>query len=297
MRILLTGANGFIGRHVCKYLREQGAEVIGLDIGPEAKHPEMDGYIQWMLSERTEEDFFPEKPIDAVVHLAADMRHGDHEIEVVTHNCAGEQHLLELAEKHHVKVQVQMSSLPVIGFPKEHPITENHPLHPPTIYHATKRMMELLANYADYTFGLRTVSFRICAPVGIGMNQKTIFPVFIRKALAGEDLTIYGEGSRQQTYIHVRDIAQAIYQAIISEKAHGVYNLASYNRISNLDLAKKIVEVTGSSSKIVMTGLPDAQDGQIWDVCIDRLKGDTAYEPVVSIEECICEQAEYLREN
>lgn len=110
-------------------------------------------------------------------------------------------------------------------------------MKPPTVYHVTKHTQELLADYASYTFGLRTVSLRICSPVGCGVNPKTIFPVFVNKALSGEDITIYGQGTRKQTYIHVKDIAQAIYRCIVSQ-AQGVYNLASYNLISNLDLAK-----------------------------------------------------------
>lgn len=121
-----------------------------------------------------------------------------------------------------IKVFVQLSSLPVIGKPVEHPITEQHSLKPPTVYHATKVMEELLANYADYHHGLRTASFRISAPVGTGMNRNTIFPTFVSKACKGEDLVLSGKGNRKQTYVHVRDISKALLQAIESEK-HMVY--------------------------------------------------------------------------
>ena len=126
--------------------------------------------------------------IDAIIHLAADMRKEPYNVEVVAHNCVGTQRLLEFAEREHIGVFLQLSSLPVIGKPEEHPITEKHSLKPPTVYHATKIAEELLANYADYMHGVRTASFRISAPVGPGVNPKTIFPTFVTKAKNGEDL-------------------------------------------------------------------------------------------------------------
>ena len=295
MKVLVTGSNGFIGSNLCRYLKKQGCDVIGLDLAGASRVDAVDEYIQCDLSTEATGLILNGHTIDALVHLAADMRHAPYEVDVVRNNCVGEQRLLELCEAQKVPIFVQLSSLPVIGRPVEHPITEKHPLHPPTVYHATKRMMELLADYAYYTHGLRTVSFRICAPVGVGMNQKTIFPTFVRNALAGNDIVLYGKGTRKQTYIHVNDIAQAIYKAILSDKAQGVYNLGSHNLLSNEELAHKCVDTLKSSSKIVFNGQPDPMDEDEWDISLDRVKADTGYEPLVSIEEAILEQAEALR--
>lgn len=300
VNILVTGSNGFIGSNVCKYLKKQGCYVIGLDLAPtRATHSQVDAYVQCDLSSEETAHIFDSREVDAVVHLASDMRHDcpESEIEVVYHNCVGMQRLLAACEANHVKVLVQLSSLPVIGRPEQHPITEMHPLKPPTVYHATKIMQEVLANYAAYTHGLRTVSCRISAPVGIGMNPRTIFPIFIRRALLGEDIVLYGHGKREQTYIHVDDIAQAIYKAILSDKAQGVYNLGSYNRISNAELAQKCVEVLNSTSRIVYNGQEDPQDNDVWDMSLERLQKDTGYEPVVSIAYAIREQAEEIKKH
>ena len=198
--------------------------------------------------------------------------------------------LLELCEEKRIGVFVQLSSLPVIGSPVQHPVTEEHPLKPPTVYHVTKHTQELLANYASYTFGLRTVSLRICSPVGYGVNPKTIFPVFVRKAMAGESITLFGQGTRKQTYIHVKDIAKAIELCILSE-AQGVYNLASYNLISNRELAEKCVALLHSDSEIVYSGDVDPMEGLCWDVSIEKLKKDTGFEPEVTIDEAILDLA------
>lgn len=296
MHLLVTGSNGFIGRNFCAWCHEHyGWEITGLDLSESSRIP-VEHYVQYSLGPAGSIDALDDamSGVDAVVHFAADMRREPHNVAVVRDNCTGTQMLLEACERAGVSCFVQLSSLPVIGHPVEHPIDEHHPLKPPTVYHATKVMDELLANYADYARGIRGVSLRICAPVGEGVKPTTIFPTFVRNALDGKDIVLYGKGTRKQTFIHVYDIAQAICKAITSENAHGVYNLASRNLISNMELAEKCIEILGSSSQIVYNGQPDPSDDEAWDVCIDRLEKDTGYEPKLSIDECIRRQAAYL---
>ena len=290
--ILITGSNGFIGRHVCEYFRQKGYYVIGLG-RREKSVPEVDEYLKIDLESEEISNYIPKEKIAAVIHLAADMRREPNCVEVVRANCTGEQRLLEFCVKNSINTFLQLSSLPVIGSPKILPIKEDHPICPPSVYHSTKFMGEILADYAMRKHGIRTASFRISSPVGKGMNEKTIFPIFVKKAANQEDITIYGKGTREQTYIHVDDISQALFKALNSEKCKGVYNLASFNRISNLDLAKKCVEVLKSKSKIVFNGLPDSSDGEIWDVCIDKLMADTGFTPKITLESCIKEIANY----
>lgn len=294
MRVLVTGSNGFIGHHVCAWLQERGVEVIGSGRSEHAKCA-CDGYVRCDLGSAEAAGILAsiEQPLDGVVHLAADMRHEPHAVEVVETNCGGTQRLLEFCENAGIPAFVQLSSLPVIGSPVEHPITEEHPLKPPTVYHVTKHTQEMLAEYATYTFGLRTVSFRICSPIGQGVNPKTIFPVFVQRALAGEGITLLGRGTRQQTFIHVDDISQAVYLALTTD-AQGVYDLASYNLVSNHDLAKRCVELLDSASRIVFCG-EDACDGQVWDVSIERAKRDMGYEPQRDLDYLITDLADSYR--
>ncbi|MBR3149650.1 MAG: NAD(P)-dependent oxidoreductase [Eubacterium sp.] len=299
MKVLVTGSNGFIGGHVCKYLLNQGVYVIGLDLHDEMRK-ECSEYIRFNLA--TDDmskilDTISVDKIDAVVHLASDMRHEPYTVDVVTNNLRGTQKLLEYCIENKMSSFVQLSSLPVIGSPKEVPIKENHSIKPPTVYHVTKYTQELLADYSNYTFGLRTASFRICAPVGTGVNPKTIFPTFVRRALAGEDITLIGKGTRRQTYIHVNDIAQALYKALCNENAQGTYNLASYNNLSNKELAEIIIKQLGSSSKIEFLDTPDPMDDYNWEVCIDKIANDIGYKPEVGIEYAIDEYARYVRES
>ena len=187
MNILVTGSNGFIGDHVSKYLKGRGHYVIGL--GRKEKAFNTDSISEYIKCDIGGTDFEGLKNvfqrIDAVIHLAADMRKEPYLIDVISANCTGTQRLLELCEANGVNVFLQLSSLPVIGKPLYHPITEEHPIHPYTVYHITKRTEELLANYAYEYHGVRTASFRISAPIGTRVNPNTIFPTLIRKAIEG----------------------------------------------------------------------------------------------------------------
>ncbi|MBQ9900816.1 MAG: NAD(P)-dependent oxidoreductase [Clostridia bacterium] len=292
MKVLLTGSNGFIGGHTCKWLRQKGVYVIGTGRHQESL-AECDEYVTCDLFTSdvgTLLDKTKAGTVDAVIHFAADMRHEPYTVEVTANNCVGTQRLLEMCESRKIPAFIQLSSLPVIGYPVQHPITEHHPLHPPTVYHVTKHTQELLAEYANYTFGLRTVSFRICSPVGKGVNPRTIFPTFVRKALAGEDITLSGKGTRKQTYIHVNDISNAVYLALTTG-AQGVFNLASHNLISNHDLAKKIISVLHSDSQIVFSGAEDPMDEWVWDIDISKLTQATGFQPQIGIDECILDLA------
>ncbi len=296
MNVLITGSNGFIGRHVCNYLKSRNIYILGLGRQKQSI-PIVDEYICCDMDSEQIKNIMSETKvnhIDAIIHLAADMRKEPYNVEVVAHNCVGTQRLLEFAESNNIDVFLQLSSLPVIGKPKEHPITEQHPLMPPTVYHATKIAEELLANYADYMYGIRTASFRISAPVGLGVNPNTIFPTFVRKAMNGEDLILSGKGTRVQTYIHVKDIAQALYLALNIENAHGVYNLSSYNAISNKELAELCIKTLKSNSKVVFNNQEDIMDDYIWDVSLKHINEDIGYEPIVSIKEAIIEYSDYL---
>ncbi len=294
MRVLVTGSNGFIGHHVCSWFRDQGIEVVGL--GRSAQPVcEVDGYIQCDLAS-DEVAHIPSKAgsLDGVIHLAADMRHEPYAVSVVETNCGGTQRLLEMCEATEVPVFLQLSSLPVIGRPRELPITEEHSLRPPTVYHVTKHTQEMLAEYATYTFGLRTASFRICSPVGEGVNPKTIFPTFVRRALAGDDLVLLGEGGRQQTYIHVDDISQALYLALTKPEGQGVYNLASHNKVSNADLAARCIELLGSESRIVFQG-EDACEHDDWDISLEKIKTDLGFQPQRGLDHLILDLADAFR--
>ncbi|MBR0514233.1 MAG: NAD(P)-dependent oxidoreductase [Clostridia bacterium] len=296
-RILVTGSNGFIGHHFCSYMMEHGYYTIGIGRTKTSKANVAEYYSCDLATDEVFRIVGNEiKQIDAIIHLAADMRKEPHNISVVTDNCGGTQRLLELCEIKQIPAFLQLSSLPLIGKPDKLPITEDYKVEPPTVYHATKRMEELLADYAYRKRGIRTASFRITSPTGEGMNESTILPTFVKCAIKNEDILLYGKGTRKQTYIHVLDIARALECALLSD-CHGVYNLASYNCISNFDLAKAVTEICKSKSKIIFNGKNDPMDEYYYEVDISKIKQDTGFEPQIGIEEIIRDMEQHLKEN
>lgn len=297
MNILVTGSNGFIGDHVSKYLKGRGHYVIGL--GRKEKAFNTDSISEYIKCDIGGTDFEGLKNvfqrIDAVIHLAADMRKEPYLIDVISANCTGTQRLLELCEANGVNVFLQLSSLPVIGKPLYHPITEEHPIHPYTVYHITKRTEELLANYAYEYHGVRTASFRISAPIGTRVNPNTIFPTLIRKAIEGDDLILMGNGTRKQNYLYVYDIARCLELSLTAENVHGVYNLTSNLLLSNYELAEKVIATMNSKSSIVLRG-EDPMDDYVWDASICRIIEDSGYCPSAILEDIIKEYVLWLKE-
>lgn len=299
MRFLITGTNGYIGRHTCNYLRSKGHYIVGTG-RKEQSLSESDRYIQCDFAKDDIKAAFREvfeNGIDGIFHIAADNRKEPYGIDVIKSNCIGTQALLELAEKYGVAGFIQLSSVPVIGMPRELPITPKHCLEPPTIYHATKCFQELLADYAFRNTGLRTVSIRIPSPMGIGVNPRYIFPTLIRKALQNEEIELYGTGSRRQTYVHVSDICRAMENAFYRENCHGTYVLGSPYLVSNKDLAELVVRTLGSDSAIVYANKSDPSDNQCWEIDYQPMKKDMNYHPEVSLEEMILEYSKYLKDS
>ena len=268
--------------------------VIGLGRNKESR-ANTDKYYCCDMSSPDVEKVFKSEKIDAVVHLAADMRREPYTVDVIMHNCVGTERILKLCVQYGINIFTELSSLPVIGSPAEHPVTEDHPLRPYSVYHITKVMEEMLAEYTSDTFGIRTSSFRISAPVGTGMNPRTIFSVFVENAVNDRPLVLMGKGGRKQTYIHVLDIAKALYLAVNNDNARGVYNLSSHNFLSNRELAERIVEVTHSQSRIVYSDTEDPEEDKVWDVSLERIRNDLGFEPEVSIDTAIAEMAWFLK--
>jgi UDP-glucose 4-epimerase len=108
-------------------------------------------------------------------------------------------------------------------------------------------------------------------------------------------LVLSGKGTRKQNYVHVRDIAQALYRAINSENAHGVYNLTGDLLLSNRELAQMCIQVLHSQSEIEYSSIEDPADGYVWDASLDKIKHECGYEPLEKMEDAIREYAEWYK--
>jgi nucleoside-diphosphate-sugar epimerase len=201
--------------------------------------------------------------------------------------------MLELARRWEVASFVFLSSLPVIGRPLQSPITERHPVDPPSAYHASKLYGERLLELARHG-GTPAITLRLSAPVGPGMPDGRIMSVFVRRALAGDPLELSGQGTRAQDYVDVRDVAAAV-TASLEKQAEGLLNVASGRCVSNLELARRCVGLLGSTSEVRFTGISDPDEGVRWEVSIQAAREQIGYVPECELEDSIAAVAGELQ--
>lgn len=256
-KVLITGVNGLIGSTIADHLIDN-YEVIGSSI-EDSNLTGLDfKYIKSDITKKNTLDRLPIK-VDVIVHCAAIITHDNYSNLLLNANCIGVQNIAEYANSVNCSQIVYFSSLPIIGKPTVIPITEEHPVNPPTVYHITKyfgeQVLRLLLGDE------RVVIFRIPSPVGRKTALDKIVPVFVKNAINNVDYSILGQGKRIQNYIDVRDIARAVDCAIL-KKAHGVFNIASEKSYSNKELAEICIELFKSKSTISFNGVDKDEDYQ-----------------------------------
>ena len=288
MRILLTGASGFIGRHIASHLLEQGYEVIGVCLGSKVLHArtrfkELRLDIGTFSEVKKVADQLPR--CDALIHAAAALEMGIFSPDVPHVNCSGVQNMLWLASRWNNCRFIFLSSLPVIGLPMTLPITEAHPTSPLTTYHASKLFGEILVDLAK-NHGVNGVSLRMTAPVGPGMPRNRLLPTLISNALQDIPLELSGAGMRKQNYIDIRDIVKAV-EVCLHQDASGLFNIGSASCISNRALAQHCIDHCHSSSNIVFNGQEDSEEALTWEVSIDKAREILGFIPQFNIDDSI----------
>jgi len=286
MRVLITGSSGHVGGAIARHFLERGFEVVGLSQSPSR----LGGQAQEIQAD-IGSDAFAERvaaavaPCAAIVHAAAALDKDLLAPALGRANCLGMQQVLQLAFKWNVASFVYISGVTVIGTPRSLPVTEEHPIDPPTAYHASKLYGEHLTELARRA-GLSAAVLRLTAPVGPGMRSDRILSVFVRHTLAGTPITVAGQGSRRQNYVDVRDVASAV-ESCVRMRTTALCNIAGRHSISNLELARACKRVLGSSSPIQFSGRPDPEEGVQWEVSIARAAACLGYEPRHTIDDSI----------
>ena len=247
MRVLVTGAGGYIGPFVCEAMREYGHSIIGADI--------KEGSLDWAtvdLSNLAEtRDFLADVRPHAICHLAAvgDVAQaykyptaaiyaGPFLTSVLCDaiRCLGEPH----------PTLMYTSTWEVYGPAQYEPIDEEHPTNPEHFYNIAKLSGEQVALCYHRLYGLPVTVLRLGSAYGPGMRENSVFSVFKRKAQSGETLTVHGDGSQYRQWTHVDDIAWAFYLAITREIAIGkIFNVVSPECVTIRQLAEQIAEKYG----------------------------------------------------
>ena len=296
-RVLITGAAGFLGSHLCDRFIREGFHVIGMDnlITGDLKNiehlfplEEFEFYnhdVSKFIHVNGELDYIlhfasPASPIDYLKIPIQTLKVGS----LGTHNCLG----LALAKKARILVA---STSEVYGDPLVHPQNEEYwgnvnPVGPRGVYDEAKRFQEALT-MAYHTFhGLETRIIRIFNTYGprMRLNDGRALPAFIGQALRGEDLTVFGDGSQTRSFCYVDDLVEGIYRLLMSDYAQPV-NVGNPDEISLKDFAEEIIRLTGTTQKIVYKELPKddpkqrqpditrAQEILGWQPTINRAEG------------------------
>ncbi len=305
-RVLITGAAGFLGSHLCDRFINEGCDVIGMDnlvtgdlrnIEHLFKLPQFDFYHH----DVTKFIHVPGK-IDYILHFASPASPIDYlkiPIQTLkvgalgTHNCLG------LAKAKNARMLVASTS-EVYGDPLVHPQTEEYwgnvnPVGPRGVYDEAKRFMESIT-MAYHTFhGLQTRIIRIFNTYGprMRLNDGRALPAFIGQALRGEDLTVFGDGSQTRSFCYVDDLVEGIYRLLLSDYAYPV-NIGNPVEISLLDFAKEIITLTGTNQKIVFKPLP-VDDPKQRKPDITKAKALLGWEPRVNRAEGLKITYDYFR--
>jgi len=305
-RILITGAAGFLGSHLCDRFIKEGFHVIGMDNlitgdlsniehlfklkefefyhHDVSKFIHVSGPVDYILNFAS-----PASPIDYLKIPIQTLKVGS----LGTHNCLG----LALAKKARILVA---STSEVYGDPVLHPQNEEYwgnvnPVGPRGVYDEAKRFQEAMT-MAYHTFhGVQTRIVRIFNTYGprMRLNDGRALPAFIGQALRGEDLTVFGDGSQTRSFCYVDDLVEGIYRLLMSDYAYPV-NLGNPDEISLKDFAEEIIKLTGTTQKIIYKPLP-VDDPKQRQPDITKAKEILGWEPKVSRAEGLKITYEYFK--
>src|ERR1700755_509491 len=305
-RVLITGAAGFLGSHLCDRFIKEGYHVIGMDNLITGDLRNIDHLFKLEQFEFYNHDVstFIHVPgnLDYILHFASPASPIDYlkiPIQTLkvgslgTHNCLG------LARAKGARILVASTS-EIYGDPMVHPQNEEYwgnvnPVGPRGVYDEAKRFQEAMT-MAYHTFhGLQTRIVRIFNTYGprMRLNDGRALPAFIGQALRGEDLTVFGAGSQTRSFCFVDDLVEGIYRLLFSDHEQPV-NIGNPDEISLKDFAEEIIKLTGTTQKIVYKELP-TDDPKQRQPDITKAKNILGWEPKVSRAEGLKITYEYFK--
>ncbi len=264
MRVLITGAAGFIGSHLAERFVKEGFYVIGMDNfltgNPDNIAHLFEKKNFRFIHYNVVNYIYVEGPVDIVVHLAcpaSPVDYMNHPIHTMKVDSLGTLNTLGFAKLKGSRY-VFASSSEVYGSAQVHPQPEDYwgyvnPVGPRSVYDEAKRFSEALCMAYHREHGLDVRIARIFNTYGPRMRRKDgrVIPTFVERALKGEPLPIYGDGSQTRSFCYIDDLVEGLFRLSVKEGIAGtVVNLGNPEEVSILEVAKRVIELTNSSSKI-----------------------------------------------
>jgi dTDP-glucose 4,6-dehydratase len=304
-RIVVTGAAGFIGSHLAETLLERGHTVIGIDnllTGSTANIAHLANRDFHFIKHDVTNYIFVEGPVDAVLHWASPASPIDYlelPIPTLKVGALGTHKALGLAKEKKARF-VLASTSEVYGDPLEHPQKETYwgnvnPIGPRGVYDEAKRFAEAMTTAYHRYHGVDTKIVRIFNTYGPRMrvNDGRAIPAFMSQALRGEDLTIFGSGAQTRSFCYVSDLVEGVIRLLESDQ-HGPINIGNPHEMTIEQIAREILRLTGSKSRLVHRPLP-VDDPKVRQPDITLARTLLKWEPKVPLEEGLERTLEYFR--
>src|SRR2546428_9549613 len=296
MRVLVTGAAGFLGSHLCDRLLAQGHRVVGMDnvlTGNPANLAHLKDHPQFQYVLHDVTNFIEvQGPLDGVLHFASPASPVDYlefPIQTLKVGSLGTHKALGLAKAKGARFLLASTS-EVYGDPLVHPQREDYwgnvnPVGPRGVYDEAKRFAEAITMAYHRTHGVDTRIARIFNSFGPSMRIEDgrAIPAFISQALAGQPLTIFGDGSQTRSFQYISDLIDGLWR-LMRAPVNDPVNLGNPQEMTLLELAKRILRLTGARSGVVFRPLP-TDDPKVRQPEIGRARALLGWEPHVDVDE------------
>lgn len=314
MRILITGAAGFLGSHLTEYLLNKGHQVVGMDnfiTGDPQNLAHFANHQNFSFIRHDVANFiFVPGKLDAVMHFASPASPNKNSpygypnlpIQTMKAGALGTHNALGVAKANNA-IFLLASTSEIYGDPLEHPQKETYwghvdPVGPRSMYDEAKRFAEALTmSYYQY-HQVNTRIVRIFNTFGprMRLDDGRVIPNFIQQALKGEPLTIYGEGKQTRSFCYVSDLIDGIYKLLLSEVKTPV-NIGNPSEMSILELAQSINEITNNNAGIVIKdNMRLGNDPERRRPDITKAKNELGWEPIVNLKEALEKTIPYFKE-
>jgi dTDP-glucose 4,6-dehydratase len=305
-RVLITGAAGFLGSHLCERFLKEGMFVIGMDnliTGDmrNIEHLMPNPNFEFHHHDVTKFVHIPGE-LDYIMHFASPASPIDYlkiPIQTLKVGAMGTHNLLGLARVKNARFIIASTS-EVYGDPLVHPQTEDYwghvnPIGPRGCYDEAKRYQEAITMAYHRYHNLETRIVRIFNTYGprMRLNDGRVLPAFIGQALRGEDITVFGDGSQTRSFCYVDDLVEGIYRLLLSDYSLPV-NIGNPGEITIGEFAEEIIKLTGTDQKVVYKPLPQ-DDPKQRQPDITKAKEILGWEPKVSREEGLRITYDYFR--